>query len=198
VVVIEGKEDKEVVAFTKQTTENANQILVALRGVEITDTSSYQLANDLLKQVVSEKKRLVEREKWVLNPLEESVKRLKALFLQPKKALLNAETVLKSSIAAYKKQQEEEAQKKMLQAASSDNHHEIRGLVALAAEAVPVTEGVSTYETWTFEVEDPLQVPREFLTVDEVLVRAYVKKNKHHSQIPGIRVFTKTTVAVRG
>ena len=48
---------------------------------------------------------------------------------------------------------------------------------------------------WTFEVEDYRLVPREYLRVDDVLVRAAVRKGIR--DIPGIKVFARETIVGR-
>lgn len=56
--------------------------------------------------------------------------------------------------------------------------------------------------TWHFEIEDPEQVPRAYLTVDEAAVRvaikaATTKDGKCPLKIPGIVIFAKTETVVR-
>ncbi|MDR2611523.1 MAG: hypothetical protein LBG06_01305 [Deltaproteobacteria bacterium] len=46
-------------------------------------------------------------------------------------------------------------------------------------------------ETWTFAVEDPALVPREFLAVDERAVRDAVKAGVR--EIPGVRIYAEMT-----
>jgi len=57
--------------------------------------------------------------------------------------------------------------------------------------------GVTPRSTWSFTVEDLSLVPREYLMVDEKKVEAIVKAMKEQTNIPGIKAFEKTTVAVK-
>jgi hypothetical protein len=65
-----------------------------------------------------------------------------------------------------------------------------------AQEAVaPSVAGVSTSVVWRFEVVDPAAVPREFLVVDEVAVRAAIRGGRR--DIPGLRIYDDTRISVR-
>ena len=56
-------------------------------------------------------------------------------------------------------------------------------------------EGIQTRKVWDFDVLDPAAVPREFLKVDEVAIRAAVRAGTR--EIPGVRIEQKTQAAVR-
>ena len=51
---------------------------------------------------------------------------------------------------------------------------------------------------WWVTIVDATLVPREFLMVDEKLIRATVKAKKGKVEIPGVRVFKKASVAAKG
>jgi hypothetical protein len=53
----------------------------------------------------------------------------------------------------------------------------------------------SVRQVWKFEVASPSDVPREFLKVDESLIRAAV--NRGVREIPGVRIFAEDQVAQR-
>jgi len=55
----------------------------------------------------------------------------------------------------------------------------------------PKVAGVSLREHWLFEVTDAALVPREYLIVDERLVRADVTGSKGTKEIPGVRVWSE-------
>jgi hypothetical protein len=52
-----------------------------------------------------------------------------------------------------------------------------------------------TQKVWDFKIIDPLLVPREFLIVDEKMVRAAVKAGVR--QIAGIEIFEDTRISIR-
>ena len=64
----------------------------------------------------------------------------------------------------------------------------------------PVIAGVAVRTTWTFSVDDPDAVPREFCKPDEVLIRQYMKNAKANGakletlRIPGVTFTEKASV----
>lgn len=67
-----------------------------------------------------------------------------------------------------------------------------------AVREKPVAEDLQTRKIWDFEIEDETAIPREFLAVDKVKIGAYVRAMKDQGKIPGVRIFTRATVAVKG
>ena len=64
----------------------------------------------------------------------------------------------------------------------------------------PVVAGVTVRTTWTFSVDDPDAVPREFCKPDEVLIRQYMQNAKANGakletlRIPGVTFTEKVSV----
>lgn len=64
----------------------------------------------------------------------------------------------------------------------------------------PVVAGVTVRTTWTFSVDDPDAVPREFCKPDEVLIRQYMQNAKANGakletlRIPGVAFTEKVSV----
>jgi len=67
----------------------------------------------------------------------------------------------------------------------------------------PRTSANSFVETWKFDVTDQLQVPREFLVVDETKIRAWLAYQKKLGadiaalQVPGLRLYKETQVRAK-
>lgn len=55
-------------------------------------------------------------------------------------------------------------------------------------------EKVGSRENWTYVVEDPELIPREWLMEDKVKIGAEVRKSKDKTDIPGIRAYSDTKV----
>jgi hypothetical protein len=58
--------------------------------------------------------------------------------------------------------------------------------------------GISTREVWRYEVEDPAQVPREYLTIDHTKLGGVVRALKSAATIPGVRIWVERTIAATG
>lgn len=108
-----------------------------------------------------------------------------------------AEKLRKQAEKAIKKGDEERAEDLQVQAAMK---------VAEVTYVPQKTEGVSTRYSWTWEIGDITQVPREYLTVDADLLNSIVKTQKATStdkpedfvrKIPGIKFSVKSTLVVR-
>ena len=67
-----------------------------------------------------------------------------------------------------------------------------------AVREKPVAEDLQARKIWDFAIEDETAIPREFLAVDKVKIGAYVRAMKDQGKIPGVRIFTRATVAVKG
>jgi hypothetical protein len=67
----------------------------------------------------------------------------------------------------------------------------------------PRTSANSFVETWKFDVTDQLQVPREFLAIDEGAIRAWLAYQKKLGadiaalQVPGLRLYKETQVRAK-
>ncbi len=73
----------------------------------------------------------------------------------------------------------------------------VQPLVSPAPIRKPQTEGIHEREYWKWEVVDITKVPREYLRVDERKVKLEVDALKKETNIPGIRVFTKSIIVTR-
>jgi len=70
-------------------------------------------------------------------------------------------------------------------------------VAAGAAPAPQASAGVSARDRFTFIVENPALVPREFLMVDERKISAHVAVHGLQSNIPGVRVDSEAQIVVR-
>ncbi len=52
-----------------------------------------------------------------------------------------------------------------------------------------------TTRTWTFEILNQIDIPREYLIVDETAIRAAIKAGTR--SIPGVKIFQKESLAIR-
>lgn len=68
---------------------------------------------------------------------------------------------------------------------------------AVPVEAPQKLAGISTRKDWDFEIINPALIPIEYMIVDEKKIRGVVKALKEQAKIPGVRVFSKDTMAVR-
>jgi len=141
--------------------------------------------------------------------------------------LAEAESILKRRVAAFTLDEEERraceahrraaesqeartarvwAEVEALEAAGY--HGEASDLVQEFVNAPPVivsptpaplkAPGISYREVWRYEVLDPMQVPREYLTIDHTKLGGFVRALKSAASIPGVRVWVERTIAATG
>lgn len=73
-------------------------------------------------------------------------------------------------------------------------------VVEEAEKRTPLVSGVKARETWTFEVENPDEVPRRYCCPDEKAIREYMQACKQSGatidqlSIPGVKFIKKITV----
>lgn len=143
-----------------------------------------------------------------VKPLNDTVKRINAMFKPTIMKLEAADTVIRTKVMGYRVEAEalaahargqlmekaEEAQ------AAGDNETAL----AHAVEASEVTTMAKTTileegsfqmkKSWTFEVTDFGSVPHEYFTLDEKKIRAAVRSGVR--DIAGVRIFEEDTMAV--
>ena len=85
-------------------------------------------------------------------------------------------------------------------APSADAPEVVEPEVVQPEKKKPVVAGITVRTTWTFSVDDPDAVPREFCKPDEVLIRQYMQNAKANGakletlRIPGVTFTEKVSV----
>tara|TARA_B100000029_G_scaffold201971_1_gene200207 strand:+ start:6241 stop:6789 length:549 start_codon:yes stop_codon:yes gene_type:complete len=97
------------------------------------------------------------------------------------KPLLEAEKHIKAEMVRFKDEQDKIDMKK-----------------GAFVATIPELDSIEIRKSWDFEVENELELPREFLTVDAKALKDHVSKHKDSVPIKGVRFFQKTTLAVKG
>lgn len=160
----------------------------------VNDDVQYQSAADALKQIKARIVELEDKRKDITRPLDAAKKSVMDLFNVPVKRFKAIEASIKGAMAGYLERTENERQAQ-LEALAEAEPAEARALVVSAADkTAPEASGIQTRTVWEFEITDEDAVPRNFLTVDEKAIRAAVKLNEGRTEIPGVRVFTRTQI----
>lgn len=162
---------------------------------------------DLAKMIRVALKKADEERTELVGPLNEVVKKINLRFKRYTAPLEDAKTLLDGKMVAYGKnfseelRKEDEARRKEEDAVRAAEFPDEMPFAPPTASPKPKTvygntgSAASFTTTWTFEVTDGNQVPREYLMVDEKKVAAAVKDGKR--EIAGVRIFEKTGLSVR-
>lgn len=70
-------------------------------------------------------------------------------------------------------------------------------LAPVVIEAPVKLAGVSSRETWSFEITNEQLIPRDFLMVDDKKLSAYVKAFKAQTNVAGVRAYAEQTISAR-
>lgn len=196
--------------------------VAAIGDVVVSSDADLEAAAAQLRDVKALQKDADAAQKAVTQPLEQQKKAAIAWFRDRIVSKLEgAESRLKRGILAYQQEQErirreqqraaEEAARKERerlerQAAKAEAAGRAEKAEQLAERAQtvvapvidtapPKVAGVSTRETWRFEITDQGVLPREYLVPDEKKIGAVVRALKGDAAIPGVRVYAEQTLA---
>ena len=195
-------------------------------ALKIVSTDDYELACTFLQLIARRKLQVGETFDPIVGKAlaahREAVAQRKK-FLDP---LLQAESITKGKIAAYRADVERQrrAEERKLQAAAiaqaqadaaaqaeqlrTAGEPELAEITIQEATSAPAPvvvlessiskqEGISGRKTWKYRIVDESLIPREFLSPDPVKIGAVVRSQKALTRIPGLEVYFEDSVAVR-
>jgi hypothetical protein len=196
--------------FTKEARE-VEEIAISL----VVDEAGVVTATEILGKIATTKKKAEEVRKALVQPLQQQVNEINSKFKETLAPLVKADTILRNKVQdwhAYQerlRREEEERLRKLMEKEQkkAEKKAEKRGeappppmpvpVVPQAPKTVKTDTGSTSIKTfWAWEVEDETKVPREYLMLNDQAISAAVKMGIR--EIPGIRIFQKQTLAVRG
>ncbi|MFA6048245.1 MAG: hypothetical protein WC737_05570 [Parcubacteria group bacterium] len=174
-------------------------------------------ASEILKQIVARKKRIEELRVFFTKPLNDHIKDINNSFKASLKPLEELEMAIKKTMVTFReieRKAEEEKQRIEFEAEQKRQEEEAKELKGNAKkealneiqnqEFIPEVKqeskvesasGQTRFRTVTkFEVTDEALVPREYLMVDERLVRKAVTGGAR--EIPGVRIYDEELPSV--
>lgn len=202
------KTDQQVVVITKE----VEPIQAKVDGLVIKDELSSKYATDLLAFVTKAKRRLEERRKFFVGPLNEGVKNINNEFKSLTQPLEEMESSIKQKMMSYmeatraKAREEAIAKQTAMDKVAKDN--DLPAVEVVPEEVRQVKSGIGAVHTtkrWTFKVVDETKIPREYFILDEHkisgLVRAHTKTihgvSSNDLKIEGIEIYQTESIAIR-
>jgi hypothetical protein len=192
---------KAITITDNATYEKAAEILLVIKDIrkEISDTFT-----PIKRKMDAAKKEVLDQEKRADIPLQEAegiIKPKIAAYLAEQERIRKAE---EDRLRAIAKKEEED--RRLAEAASLEAAGETEAAEEVISEPVYVpppvvastvskVAGVAMRETWTYEIVDEKQLPRQYLIPDEKAIRAAVNSLHERCNIPGVRVYTTTGIA---
>lgn len=195
---------------------SAKRMLAQAQALKVITADNYESAAAVLQNLTAREKEVEAQKAEVWDPLAKLTKAVQALFNPPLKVLDEAKRIVSGKMGVYALEQRnialaaqqrayqeaKDARQKLLdkaERAADDGNHARAEVLEARAESVqaetievdiPKVSGIQLRERWLFEVVDPAEVPREYLMVDERLVRAEVNAKEHLANIPGVRIWS--------
>lgn len=203
---MEVLKDKQVLAVQSE----AADIVTRAQNFHITSEELASDANNVLHWIAKAKKSLEERRKFFVQPLNDQVKKVNALFKEITGPLIKADAIIRSKVVDYRIKLEEEARKeeeKLRRKAEAQQKKKEEKALAKGEEPPPpppapkvevpqTIGGVTITKPWTYGIEDINKVPRKYLTLDTVEVMQAIRQGIR--EIPGLRIYQKESVKVGG
>jgi hypothetical protein len=197
--------------------DGVDQFVQSLKQWQISDDAQYEHAGKLLLEVHSKRKSIEETRLSFVKPLNDTVSRINAFFRGPRDQYDAAKAALKGAMGRYQAQKEQ-AKQAAIAAAAQAAAQQVQQAPNLGPAAAPLqatntfnvmmqhaaqhqspeAAGVASQEVWRFQIDDPSQLPREYLMPNEAAIRAVVNTQKGLAQIPGVRVWRELTVRPTG
>lgn len=194
-------------------------------SIIVHDNKTLKAANEFLLAIKAMRKKIREAFDPIIMKAHEAHKQAVAKKKEYEEPLIKAEGEIKIRIASYMEEQEKkrkEAEEKAVEAEKKRMAAQVRmeeearlleskGNIQEAKEMrdripefkapslpdVPTLSNVQTRKILKWEVIDISKVPVQFLQVDRAKVTAHVNMHREKTNIPGIRVFSETSVAAR-
>lgn len=195
---------------------SAKRMLTQAQSLVVSTAEDYEAAGVVLQALTVREKEVEAKKKELWDPLAKLTKSVQGLFNPPLKVLDQAKKLVAEKMGAYALKQRnialakqqaaedeaEETRKKLLaraEEATDDGNHARAVILEARADSVqaptivmdvPQVAGLHLRERWLFEVTDPLQLPRAYLTVDESAIRTAVNSTQGSVKIPGVRIWS--------
>jgi hypothetical protein len=177
-----GKMDCDLTV--KEQIEAAKQFSDSFLDYSIKNDLDNQLAADDLLLIKERVKALNDKRLELTRPLDESKKKIKALFDEPIDKLKKAEVTIKASIKKYLTARENERAKSKK-----------KGEMELPTQK---TKGVFSKEVWKYEIIDVNKIPRKYMIPNETLLGSIARGSKGTLKIAGVKFFKDKTIVAGG
>lgn len=193
-------ERAEVIEVAGPQRRDAEASLDYIRSYEIQTNEGFAGAVSMVAQIKAKWTEVEAKRKSYVGRLADLVDDFNSEFKPGLEALKEAEKTLKDKLVGWAQVQGELHRAKIQEATEAVQAGDQIKADALIAEAenheVPAVKGCSIREVWTGEVEDPDQIPREYLIPDEKTLKALTKARKCDPKIPGWHAYPRPSVTI--
>jgi seryl-tRNA synthetase len=186
-------EDKAVLEVRKGITVISGEV----KQLKIDSEESQKTASSFRSQIKELQKRLKARLEYFIGPAKAYVKSISSVFGLYKTELDTTDEILEGKMIAFQEAQEAEAERIADEQEKKNQELLRKGKPPLPAPAIPVENSVRTKDGqtiflkhWTYIIENPDEVPREYCSPDDQLLVQAVQQGIR--EIRGVRIFIET------
>ena len=192
--------DQELEKLQKQTAS----VLEKAKAFQLDSESQFGIAVEVLSWIATQKKKFETIRIKLVKPLNDHVTMINNTMFKPfTNILAEARTIMDEKIIAWNRKQEaerlaEEARiRKEAEKLSKKTGVAVQEIIESApVQAVQKTTGTLTItKRWTYEVEDPLMVPKEYLMVDTTKISHAVRDGMR--TIRGVKIYQIEVTSTR-
>ena len=202
-------------------TTEVSQPLAEARVFKVATDTDYQAAGARLQAIKALRKKVDETFDPIIQKAHAAHKEAVARKKEHESPLIDAEMIYKRQILAFQQEQERKARaaqarleeqarkererlearaERAAQSGKQEKAEQLREQAATVVAPVvsidtPRVAGISTRESWDYEITDESKLPREYLMADHKKIASIVRSFKTATNIPGVRVFQKQTLA---
>lgn len=169
--------------------------LIDTSQIKVTSQPTFENAKEQLKQVKTIKKFVKEKRESITKPLHDAKKAAIDLFKPVENQIKQVEDKLNSEMLAYnkkllaeQKKREEEAAAKLAEAQDKGEEVDMDKVTRKLNNTTENLGKIRTRKVKKFRVLDINKIPRDYLTLNESLVKDVMRKEG--AAIPGIEFYT--------
>lgn len=182
----------------------AKHLLAGAQTLTIDNAEQLESVSGFARHVSTKRKEIDAERKAVTQPLNAAVKRINSWFKPALDTLQATEDHCRKLIGGYHLRQQEEQERQFKAAQTAMVEGDVGGasdaLAASSAAAPAKAVGTAARVVWRAVVRDPMQVPRQYLTVNQSALDAVARsipKGETPTPIPGVEFVKDTTVTLR-
>jgi len=179
--------------------KEVDEFLYNFQVIEIETPKQYTEAGDMLKEIKMKATKLEDKRKEYTKPLLDQKKLIDTDFKKLIDPLNDFIKQVKEKMVLFQIEEQkrldkvqEEIDKKALETGKSEVEVEVVNDIKTQRGDVATT---TVKKVWNFEIEDAKKIPREFLKVDETLIRSAVRDGAR--KIEGVYIFEDRQISIR-
>lgn len=179
--------------------KEAEELLALVRVFQITNAADLEMAAGVVKQANEAVKRLTAARTEDKKDAAKVVSDIEELYRPAIQYFEEIEQTLKGKIGQAQEYashvQQQELQRAAMAAQAGDMATASQAQLAAASSEFTLPPGLQSADVLDFEVVNPMQIPRQYLTEDKKKIRAAIKAGER--SIPGVHIFKKVQIKVK-